>query len=360
LKISFPHLARYHIPIKRLLQSLFPSAEILTPPPFTRRTLDLGARHSPDFVCAPFKYNLGNFIEALDLGADTLIQSGGGCRFGFYGTLQKRILSDLGYKFRFVKLIDDTGAPSLKFFRAVLKELGGQAGYVNIIRALMLAVNTIKFIDEAEYFARENGAYETEADTFKNLLTVLCRDLEAVDSLADLKRLKKSYNKKISYVQTEAHPEVLRVGIVGELYDIMEPFANRYLENELKTYGVSVSRPMDASYLLFHKRKSEYKTVKAAAPYLKYHLGADGTFSVAQAKAFAKRKYDGIIHIKPFGCTPEINAIPMLQQISKDYKIPILYFSFDTLTSETGVKTRLEAFYDILKMKKEKTCNARF
>jgi len=33
--------------------------------------------------------------------------------------------------------------------------------------------------------------------------------------------------------------------------------------------------------------------------------------------------------------------------------MPILYFSFDSQTSETGVKTRLEAFNDMLVMKKK-------
>ena len=32
--------------------------------------------------------------------------------------------------------------------------------------------------------------------------------------------------------------------------------------------------------------------------------------------------------------------------------MPIIYFSFDSQTSETGIKTRLEAFYDMLKIKK--------
>ena len=77
-----------------------------------------------------------------------------------------------------------------------------------------------------------------------------------------------------------------------------------------------------------------------------------GTESVAKAKMLAEKGFDGLIHIKPFGCMPEVNAMPILQKISKDYKIPILYFSFDSQTSETGVKTRLEAFYDMLIMKK--------
>ena len=34
--------------------------------------------------------------------------------------------------------------------------------------------------------------------------------------------------------------------------------------------------------------------------------------------------------------------------------MPILYFSFDSQTSETGIKTRLEAFIDMITMRKEK------
>lgn len=75
---------------------------------------------------------------------------------------------------------------------------------------------------------------------------------------------------------------------------------------------------------------------------------------MVKSKLLAQKGYDGIIHIKPFGCIPEVNAMPMLQNISKDYKIPILYFSFDSQTSETGMKTRLEAFYDMVLMRKEK------
>ena len=45
----------------------------------------------------PFKYTLGCFIEALDRGAEVIVQAGGGCRLGFYGEVQEAILRDLGY-----------------------------------------------------------------------------------------------------------------------------------------------------------------------------------------------------------------------------------------------------------------------
>ena len=82
-------------------------------------------------------------------------------------------------------------------------------------------------------------------------------------------------------------------------------------------------------------------------------MGATAMNTIDQALKFAKEGYDGIIHVKSFGCTPEMDAMPVLQNISSDYKIPILYFSFDSQTSETGIQTRLEAFYDMIMMRKE-------
>ena len=35
--------------------------------------------------------------------------------------------------------------------------------------------------------------------------------------------------------------------------------------------------------------------------------------------------------------------------------VPVLYLSYDSQTSDTGLDTRLEAFYDMIAMKKEKT-----
>ena len=39
----------------------------------------------------------------------------------------------------------------------------------------------------------------------------------------------------------------------------------------------------------------------------------------------------------------------ILPKIVNEYKIPILYFSFDSEDNEVGVDTRLEAFYDMIK-----------
>jgi len=41
--------------------------------------------------------------------------------------------------------------------------------------------------------------------------------------------------------------------------------------------------------------------------------------------------------------------------VSEDYSVPVLYLTYDSQTSDTGLDTRLEAFYDMLSMKKEKS-----
>ena len=79
--------------------------EIIIPPTPSKKTIELGNKYSPDFICLPFKYNLGNFIEALNLGADTIIHAGGGCKYGYYPEVQETSLRDLGYDFKFYNLV---------------------------------------------------------------------------------------------------------------------------------------------------------------------------------------------------------------------------------------------------------------
>ena len=65
--------------------------------------------------------------------------------------------------------------------------------------------------------------------------------------------------------------------------------------------------------------------------------------------ACAKEGYDGVVHIAPTGCMPEISVRPILRKVSQDLKIPVLELSFDEHSSHVGVVTRLEAFVDILR-----------
>lgn len=60
--------------------------------------------------------------------------------------------------------------------------------------------------------------------------------------------------------------------------------------------------------------------------YCKYMLGADTTDNIYRTTYLTKKNYDGIIHIKPFGCTPEITAIPIIQTICEKMKFQLSFF----------------------------------
>jgi predicted nucleotide-binding protein (sugar kinase/HSP70/actin superfamily) len=344
-------MANYHVPIEFLLKSLLPGERVLPAPPVTRKTLELGSRYSPDFACAPFKYTLGSFLEALQEGADVLVQTAGGCRLGYYSEVQRQILWGLGYKFELVNLGGNEFGP-LGMYRAC-KKLGCTVGYGRAAYYFALAFRMTAILDELEGYIRENLVFERPPGRFESLHGEFLNELKNVTGFESLRVIGGKYRRLINSVELTQPEEYLRVGLVGELYSLMEPFCNFYMEKELAKFNIALKRLINVTYLLFDKKRLASRTLKEARPFLKYEIGADGTDSVAYMKLLAERGYDGIIHLKPFGCTPEVNAMPILQNISAEYKIPVLYFSFDSQTSETGINTRLEAFRDMLEMRRK-------
>ena len=134
----------------------------------------------------------------------------------------------------------------------------------------------------------------------------------------------------------------------------MDSAANNNIEKTLLNEGVILYRYTNLSYLLIKKKFSQYKILNKSKKYLKYSLGADGTESVYHTLEHCKKGIDGIIHIKSYGCVPELNAIPILNEICDDYQVPILYLSFDGENQNANIDTKIEAFMDMLKSKKVK------
>lgn len=348
MNFSFPHMADYSVPIERFLRFVFPRDNVILPPPITARTVSLGAKYSPDFVCAPFKYNLGNYIEALEKGADVLFGAGGGCRYGFYGELHEEILKNLGYKFKFVSLISGGESLDIPAIYKVCKSLGSPLSLPSFLYYAALTVKIIKTMDGFDMQIREKAGFDAKNEFSAVKKDFLCQ-IKTVKSFRDLARLKKICGKRFASVPLSVPEKPLRIGLIGELYGLMEPFANFFLERTLAAYNASLTRFINLSYLVFGQKETP-KLVKNSGGYIKYHLGADGTASVTKSRLLAEAGFDGLIHIKPFGCTPEVNAMPALMNISADYGVPVLFLSFDSQTSETGLKTRIEAFCDMLKL----------
>ena len=123
--------------------------------------------------------------------------------------------------------------------------------------------------------------------------------------------------------------------------------------------GVVIRRQIWFSDWILHhvvlstlRLKRDAHLFRLARPYLTHFVGGHGLESVAHTVAMAREGVDGVVHVLPFTCMPEIVAQSVLPQVSRDYSMPILTLVVDEHSAEAGVHTRLEAFVDLLKSRK--------
>jgi predicted nucleotide-binding protein (sugar kinase/HSP70/actin superfamily) len=351
--VTFPHMGDYWVVFKVVGELI---GEVMLPPPMTARTLELGARYSPESACVPFKYTLGNFIEALDRGAEVIVQAGGGCRLGYYGEVQEEILKGLGYSFERMSLSNHTA--TARAIARDFKRLNPRNSLRGIMAALQVAEKKLRVLDAVQHVARSTAAFALDQKEHARVCADFLRALDAADTCEQIDVIGVVYAERIQALPQREHAGAVRVGIVGEVYVSIEPFANMWIERQLAERGVEVHRPVSVSQVLddiFSWKSDTYKKmVSAASPYLSYDIGTDSTRSVAHAKQFMDAGFDGVIHVKPFGCMPEVNALPPLERLSRDNLFPIMYLSYDAQSAEAGVRTRIEAFCDVLEMRRSR------
>ncbi len=344
-------MGNYDIPAKYLLTNIF-GANIQKIPAITNQTIELGTRYSPEFVCTPFKYTIGTLIESLESGANILIQAGGGCRYGYYSELQEQILKDMGYEFQFINLMSK-GQKKLKKIYQELKKVDYNLNIIKVMYYIIITIKMVKYMDKVDDYIRQNIGFEVKQNSFINIQKEMLNSFLTTKSNLGLYLKYRYYFKKIKKVKINKPQNHLKIGLIGELYTLMEPFSNYELERELASYGMSIKRYTNVYYLLFQKGRMANKYVKYAKEYITYKLGADAADNIGRTKYLCKHNYDGIIHIKSTFCTPEIGAMPIINKICQEHKMPLLFFSFDSNTSEVGIKTRVEAFYDMIEGKKQ-------
>lgn len=352
MKITFPHLGYCSIPLRALFAEL--GHEVIIPPPITRKTIDLGTRHGPEFACYPLKLGLGNFIEAMEMGADTLVMGGGigPCRFGYYAQVQRDILFSLGYKFRMLVV-----EPPLGHARQVLtvaREIKGRKSWLVFLRAVFLALHKLRACDEIHKVGLKLRPRVGDKAEFARAYR---RALADLDSARDLRSVKRAWKAGVARMEAlpRANNNPPRISLVGEVYLITEPAANLNIEEKLGNMGVEVVRHVWISewlkiniFLDFLRLRRRESAEKMARPYLNCFVGGHGQHSVGEILKALEDKMDGVIHVYPFTCTPEIVARGIMQKIAAQHGLPLACFSMDEHSGEAGFQTRLEAFVDIL------------
>lgn len=347
-KVAIPRFGEYNCVLKYVVEQGF-EAQCVLPPPLSRRTEDLGARNSPDLVCTPFKTTLGSMIEALEVGADTILMVPGACRLNYFGELQEQILRDLGYSFDFINLsLYNTG--EIKDILRALKVINPRRSMVKAGKALYEAVQMLENLDEitSRYY---QGCGFDPSGSYPKVYRRYIADMYEARSLTEIREGYRNAVRGLGETALDKPRDPIRIGIIGEYYTVMDPFSNLEIEQKLADMGVEVHRLMTLSSDLLHGGgKNRQARIRE---YSRFSMGANATSDIWQALYFAEKGFDGLVQVKSAGCMPETDVMSVLANLSQDYQIPILYLTYDSQTSDVGLMTRLEAFYDMVEMRKK-------
>lgn len=334
--------------------------EPLIPPRTNKKTLELASKYSPDSICLPYKLVLGNFLQALENGADyvAMISSPGICRLGEYGQSIKNVMTDLGYDGKYTQLELYDGFKAIYKF---LSKITGVKNPIKIIRAINLAVRKVFIVDRLENLFSYYRAREIEVGTAEKYFKKALQIIYDTDNSLLLKKAEKDAVKEIEKTSIDKNREILKVDITGEIFLVQDSFSNQNIEKELGRMGVQTRKSLTVSSFLkdaiipriFQKGETHLeRSERMAKPYLMRDIGGDALESVSDV-AFADEKgTDGIIHVSPFTCMPEIMSQNIFPSMRENCEIPILTLILDEQTGKAGYITRLEAFVDLMKRRK--------
>lgn len=327
--------------------------------PFTTEdTLRLGSRESPECVCLPFKITLGNYIRSIEAGANTIVITGscGPCRFGYYGPLQKQILQDMGYDVDFI-IIDPPKENPLDFLHNIKKLSNGKISRAikSIYDAYKVCIEIDK-LNEIQYYVRPRAKNKS---IINNVMYNFKKEVLDAHGTKEIIEVIKATGNKLLSIPIDKNAKPLKIGIIGEIYTIIEPFSNLNVEERLGNMRVEIHRSMTIKHwaennlIMPATGRKGYKMEKRLSnPYIPVLIGGHTQQCIGHAINYANLNYDGLVQIYPMTCMPEIVSRTILSQIEKDYNIPILYLIVDEQVGEAGYQTRLEAFVDYLKERK--------
>jgi len=380
MKIAFPDMGSGHI-----FDKLFRMAghEVIMPPPPSKETLSLGVLNTPEFACIPCKLVMGTYLEAIDRGAELIVTTGGRgpCRAGLYGEVHKRNLKRLGKNIEFMVL----DAPTFGKKKIInnLKKLKIDKSWLNVYQIISYLYKEIYQIDRVEKIFSYKRAVEIEKGQTDILKKKFYKRLYNCYNNKELKNIIKWLEPEISSIKEKSNFKPLKIGIVGEIYVVMDPFINFQIEKRLADLGCYVEKNQNLTHWvdnhivnnfplfpfkyyknyfkkLFNIGNAKYdkNLIDITKKYLRLEkIGGHSFDNLKDIIRFSKEGFDAVIHLMPFACLPELVSRSIIPKISKDYDFPVLTLSIDEQTGEANLQTRLEAFIDLLwsrKLKEQK------
>jgi predicted nucleotide-binding protein (sugar kinase/HSP70/actin superfamily) len=354
-RVTFPHMGSATYSFIELLQDL--GNEVIAPKRPSSEILSKGVKLAPEFACVPLKITLGSYVDALERGAEVIVASGGvgPCRAGYYTQIQRRLLRREGYNPEFI--VFEPFSKGIGRFISCIKRINhARVGLMGLAALGLRTWEQVKAFDALEKTLHRLRPREVKRGDADALFTTCVAEVAAARDVRHVRDAAQDGIRLMNTVETKPGFQPVQVGIVGEIYVVLEPAANLDCEKMLGEMGAEVRRSMFLSGWTEHNLIHEGGglDIKAAAhPYFPEMVGGHGQDSVGHTIMYKKAGVDGVVQLAPFTCIPEIVAKSVLSRLSHDIGIPVISFFLDEQTGEAGMRTRLEAFVDLLFRKRK-------
>lgn len=343
MKLCFPNFGALGTVLETLCRQ--EKLDYVKPSQNLEEALALGGRLAPEGVCLPMKRMLGEFLQAADQGADTVLFLGGSgpCRFGYFAPLFQTIFDQNHINLRVVAM-EAPGGDRMAFLRDLAQIIG--CSRQRATRLLLSGWNALRWLDlweEVRLMALAvNGTTGLRAQ-----------------SAASFQHLTAQLQEWCKTCQVKPPQDMIRVGIIGDIYTTIDTAINFGLQEELARQGMMTKRSITLSQHLIHKVFGNRRQLAAAKPYLSRPIGGFAVETLGAGQQFIQEGYDGLIQVYPLSCMPEIVADGILSAVQQDCGIPVLRLILDEHSGRAGYQTRIEAFADMLKRRRKGVCESR-
>lgn len=331
--------------------------EVIIPTKPTKGTMDLGVKQSPEFICFPFKVMMGTYIECAEAGTEVIIASGGDgpCRAGLYAKVHERILHSMGHEVEFI-VFDSMHRDFGAFFKKLIR-IKGKSSLLRLLTTCVFGYRMVLQMDRLEKRIKRQRAYEVTPGDFARAWKAILHEYEGCWTQGALTRTWKKACALLNAVPLRAvtEKERIRIGIVGEIYVVMESSTNMDIEENLNRLGAEVETSQYISDWVNHNIRPSFfgnspshKVIEKARRFVNMNFGGHDMENVGWMVDYKDRGFDAVIHLMPFGCLPELVTQSAIPTISKELGIPILSLSLDEQMGTVNNQTRLEAFTDLI------------
>jgi len=147
-------------------------------------------------------------------------------------------------------------------------------------------------------------------------------------------------------INLEENSSSLKVAVLGYPYIVYDPYVSVNMIQKLRGLGVEV---VTTDMLTNQELNNQKQKLKKDLFW---------TFSGEVVKAgyhyYESGEIDGLIHVTAFGCGPDFMVDKLLELAAKDKEeIAFMALTIDEHTGEAGIVTRLEAFVDMLNLRRK-------